>query len=207
MRVPFFRIFYSTTFTVLGLILFFALLITPANLVYAAVKDRQIYDIFVVSGVFLLTLIVIGLLYASRLYNNRRNLLHIPRDWSPVEKGDVERKVRKLIAEKLEESAAIATKARPRDLSKKAEGHGSGDRARTGNTRSSINDPLPSWGIIDHPGWSSPSSTDLPNIHFEPVIAELPNLIEAKAVSLAPTDPLHDPTLSTAPTPLPDPLV
>lgn len=48
----------------------------------------------------------------------------------------------------------------------------------------------PAWGIIAHPGWSSPCSPDLPNLHYEPVILELSHLIEAKAVSLAPSDPL-----------------
>jgi hypothetical protein len=44
----------------------------------------------------------------------------------------------------------------------------------------------PVWGEIEHPGWGSPDSLDLPNIQYSAVIAELPNLIEAKAISLAP---------------------
>lgn len=55
--------------------------------------------------------------------------------------------------------------------------------------------PLPIWGKISHPGWSSPSSPDLPNLQYAPIIDELPHLIEAKAVSLAP----HDPLLPTPP--------
>jgi len=47
----------------------------------------------------------------------------------------------------------------------------------------------PTWGIVAHAGWSSPNSKDLPSLEFEPVLRELPNLIEAKAVSLAPPDP------------------
>jgi len=47
----------------------------------------------------------------------------------------------------------------------------------------------PTWGVIAHAGWSSPNSSDLPSLEFEPVLKELPNLIEAKAVSLAPPDP------------------
>ena len=70
---------------------------------------------------------------------------------------------------------------------------------------------VPVWGIIAHPGWASPESPDLPNLHFEPVIAELGHLIEAKAVSLAPVDPLWqeevaqegmDPEGETTPDPL-----
>ncbi|RYP12136.1 hypothetical protein DL767_011472 [Monosporascus sp. MG133] len=44
----------------------------------------------------------------------------------------------------------------------------------------------PVWGHIEHDGWESPDSPDLPNLQYSAVLAELPNLIEAKAVSLAP---------------------
>lgn len=45
------------------------------------------------------------------------------------------------------------------------------------------------WGEIEHPGWASPTSLDLPNLQYNAVILELPNLIEAKALTLAPRDP------------------
>ncbi|KAK4667462.1 hypothetical protein QC763_309480 [Podospora pseudopauciseta] len=46
------------------------------------------------------------------------------------------------------------------------------------------------WGDIEHPGWSSPVSTGLPpNLQYSTVVSELPNLIEAKALTLAPPDP------------------
>ncbi|KAI1821342.1 hypothetical protein F4861DRAFT_474178 [Xylaria intraflava] len=58
----------------------------------------------------------------------------------------------------------------------------------------------PIWGEVEHYGWSSPASPDLPNLQYAMVLAELPNLIEAKAVAQAPTDldsashtPLLDP--------------
>lgn len=41
------------------------------------------------------------------------------------------------------------------------------------------------WGRISHPGWSSPTSKDLPNLHYHPVIVELPHLVEAKVVALS----------------------
>ncbi|KAG9239530.1 hypothetical protein BJ875DRAFT_501380 [Amylocarpus encephaloides] len=49
--------------------------------------------------------------------------------------------------------------------------------------------PRPVWGDICHDGWASPTSPDLPNLQYTTVILELPHLIEARAVSLAPTDP------------------
>lgn len=71
----------------------------------------------------------------------------------------------------------------------------------------------PPWGVIEHPGWSAPESSlsmsanahahapqagpgsgpdsqTLPSLCYRAVIRELPHLIEAKAVSLAPPDPV-----------------
>ncbi|KAL8901429.1 MAG: hypothetical protein Q9207_005211 [Kuettlingeria erythrocarpa] len=218
MRIPFFRIFYSTTFTALGFILALILLITPGHLIYEAFRHRLIFHIFITAGVYILTFVVAVLLYASRLYANRRALIHIPKEWSPIEKDDLEKKVRHLIAEKLKESAAIAYKSRPRDLNNDNV-QAPTDKGQQANVQiirphaPGIQPPfekLPPWGLISHPGWSSPSSPDLPNLQFDPVVRELVNLIEAKAVSLAPPDPLYDPTAPTldAPEPpLPDALI
>jgi hypothetical protein len=45
------------------------------------------------------------------------------------------------------------------------------------------------WGDIEHKGWASPNSPDLHNLQYSTVLSELPNLIEAKAMTLAPPDP------------------
>ncbi|CAL8583031.1 hypothetical protein XPA_008669 [Xanthoria parietina] len=211
MRIPFFRIFYSTSFTVLGLILAVFLLLTPSNLVYEAFRRRKIYSIFIVVGVCILTFVVAVLLYASRLYANRRGLLHIPKAWSPLEKGHVEKRVRKLVAEKLDETATIAFECRPRHLSKDTTipPEQQAQSTAPGEHNSQPEEPIPPWGIISHPGWSSPSSPDLPHLQLNPIIHELSNLMEAKAVSLAPPEPLDPPSTGTSPTepPLPDALI
>lgn len=185
MHIPFFRIFYSTTFTVLSLLLVTLLLITPADQIRQAFKHRKVYNVFIIAGAYLLTLLIAIFLYASRLFNNRSVLASIPRPWSPVENGDVKRRMRRFIAEGLKRSAIIAYQARPRDLSDEQSpeesAHGATDDPPVRNS-------APVWGIISHPGWSSPSSPDLPNLHYEPVIHELAHLIEAKAVSLAPKE-------------------
>ncbi|KAL8972510.1 MAG: hypothetical protein Q9197_002735 [Variospora fuerteventurae] len=206
MHIPFFRIFYSTTFTVLAIATALLLLVTPGNLVYEAFRRRRIYSIFIVAGAYLLTFVVTVLLYASRLYATRRALVHIPKDWSPLKEDDVEKKVRKLVADKLDEVTIMAYKIRPRDVSKDNQ-QGADDREQQDNVQvirpgalgvERPREKIPPWGIIGHPGWSSPSSSDLPNLEFNPIIHELPNLIEAKAVSLAPPDPLYDPTVVDA---------
>ena len=114
----------------------------------------------------------------------------------------------------LERSAVIAYETHPRDLSNEKAGKGIGKRTRLGRSatgrqsQDSAQSFEPAWGVISHPGWSSPSSPDLPNLHYEPVILELSNLIEAKAVSLAPPDPAYDPetNFEEGEAPIPDPL-
>lgn len=102
-------------------------------------------------------------------------------------------------------SATVSYESHPRDLR---------DEKAAGGPRGPDRDAgaEPAWGVVAHPGWSSPCSPDLPNLHYEPVVAELAHLIEAKAVSLAPSDPLspHDPDPDPHPgeadAPTPDPV-
>jgi hypothetical protein len=90
--------------------------------------------------------------------------------------------VRRLVVEGLARSAIIAHQARPRDRTD--EDNGLLDPSMTIPAEG-----LPPWGDISHPGWTAPDCPDLPSQEFEPVIEELPHLIEAKAVSLAPVNP------------------
>ncbi|MCJ1428993.1 hypothetical protein MMC29_006906 [Sticta canariensis] len=214
-NIPFFRIFYSTTFTVLTILLAGLVLITPVDQVYQAFHNRQIFNIFFIIGTHLLTLVVAIFIYASRLFTNRSVLAAIPKSGSPFEKGLVRgKRVRRLVAEHLKRSAVIAYKAHPRNLKDDQATVTVGiDSARATSSAEDATSQgaVPVWGIVSHPGWSSPSSPDLPNLHYDPVILELPHLIEAKAVSLAPPDPLFTPSspnIETQPSdpPLPDAL-
>ncbi|TLS27570.1 hypothetical protein PpBr36_04351 [Pyricularia pennisetigena] len=49
--------------------------------------------------------------------------------------------------------------------------------------------PKPVWGEIEHNGWGSPLSPDFPTLEYATVTSELANLIEAKAITLAPEVP------------------
>ncbi|KAI9814581.1 MAG: hypothetical protein M1827_003136 [Pycnora praestabilis] len=226
------RIFYSTTFTILSLTLIVLLLIPPGDAIRQAYDNDQIYNIFVIAGVYLLTLILAILIYASRLYTNRSVISSIPKTWIPIEKGDVARTVRRMIVGGLARSKIIAWEARPKDprtdpsIQHINEPRASQDTAATKKSRKRQHRNLiqdgeasievlpkePIWGPIAHLGWSSPSSSDLPNLQYQTVILELPHLIEARAVSLAPADPtvepLENPTaeeVDEAPPPTPDP--
>ena len=104
-------------------------------------------------------------------------------------------KVRRVVERGLRRSVCIARESRPRDLGGerglKRTWEELGRLSEVKGTKPSgherlLEEKAPPWGIISHAGWSSPSSVDLPNLQFMPVVLELPNLIEAKAVSLAP---------------------
>ena len=214
MHIPFFRIFYNTTFSILFLILVVLILVSPGDGIYQAQHSDRVGQALTIGGVYILSSLIILLILSTRLYTTRTHLANIPRSWIPIKKGDVGRSVRRMIVKGLQRSASIAYDAHPRDLRQDPPRPREGETLSRPATKNTLQRkvPMPIWGRISHPGWSSPSSPDLPNLHFLPVILELPHLIEAKAVSLAPPDPFYvppsnpDASFMIAP-PLPDALV
>jgi hypothetical protein len=199
-----FRVFYSTTYTVVFLVLLAYILLTPSDTIYQAYKSRRFVDIFVIAGVYVLTALGAILIYASRLYTNRSVLQGIPKTYVPIEKEDLPTKaVRRMIADALARSAVIAYEAQPR-IPRLEDSSSPTASARV----SALSAPVHkapgaelTWGHIAHPGWSSPASPDLPNLQYATVIAELADLIEARAASLAPSDPLATPDPDGTPVP------
>ncbi|KAL2024289.1 hypothetical protein VTK56DRAFT_8771 [Thermocarpiscus australiensis] len=209
-----FLIIYNVFYYFLYLLTFAFLVITPIDLVQQAAHRRQNYDILTIALCYVVTTLVVAFIYATRLYINRSVLGSIPKSWIPIEKGDVPRDVRQMIVEGLSRSAAIAYEARPRfppvvpiqqpptEGGTKQESPASGAPPLwlSGPKTSPLSDGAvaidlpqqlhkPVWGEIEHPGWAPPTSPDLPNLHYDAVVLELPNLIEAKALTLAPPDP------------------
>ncbi|KAK3304631.1 uncharacterized protein B0T15DRAFT_249104 [Chaetomium strumarium] len=208
-----FSIVYNFLYYFLYLILFAFIVVTPIDVILQAVRSRRNYDILVITVCYVATILVVAFIYATRLYISRSVLASIPKQWIPIEKGDVPRDVRRMIVEGLGRSAAIAYEARPRvplvHLGQESQSGSGGNRQETRN--SGARQPSPSdfkkstapdegasvgivqhkavWGEIEHPGWSSPTSPDLPDLQYDTVVQELPNLIEAKALTLAPPDP------------------
>ncbi|KFY21409.1 hypothetical protein V493_07419 [Pseudogymnoascus sp. VKM F-4281 (FW-2241)] len=211
-----FRIFYTTLYTLLALILLGLLIIAPADAIRQALTNRQLYNVFVISTVYFLTALLALLFYASRLYTTRTILASIPKPYLPLTPADLPPKVHTLIRDALRRSALVAWNARPhtpatntaavdiglacplpsatieptsRRLAKHT--HRLLRRRRRRRREAEAADAAlmptadPVWGPIAHAGWSSPTSPDLPNLHYAPVIAELPHLIEAKAVALS----------------------
>jgi hypothetical protein len=218
-RIPFFRIFYSTTYTTIYIINLCLLVITPGSMIWAAIQSQAYQYVIMIGGTYIFTALIAIFIYASRLYTNRTVLAGVGKAYIPVEDGEVGKRVRKMIVKQLEKSAIVAWESRPRDLLReilRAESQGflPAETASVGHNDYTVGreitiDPArPPWGNIEHPGWSSPSHTDEninPNLQFATVIAELPNLIEARAVSLAPPDesvvpangpPMADPVIA-----------
>lgn len=207
---PIFQFLYSTTFTVLFICLLCLLLITPGDIIRQALINGQLYNVFAVAGVYLVTLIFAIILYASRLYTNRVVLAGIPKGWIPIEQGDVSDKVWRMICFGLLRSMAVAHAARPQDIQVEPNGD---DEIRRKLVAVQVQPGRKGWmrgrkrwkasmvqteaisalmskstdrSHIMHRGWSPPWSTDFPHLNYQTVVSELPNLIEAKAVSLAP---------------------
>ncbi|KAH7346820.1 hypothetical protein BKA65DRAFT_503312 [Rhexocercosporidium sp. MPI-PUGE-AT-0058] len=172
----------------------------------------------VIPGAYGLTLAIGVCIFTLRIVSNRQTIKAIPKTWIPIEKDDVKKKVRKMIVQSLNRSAVLAWESRPRvheqssivvsnpanrtdvetveqaaDGRNKKEKHGLFRRSRSqlepDDHTVTVPPPSPVWGEISHNGWSSPTSPDLPDLQYTTVVLELPHLIEAKAVSLAPPDP------------------
>ncbi|KAF2849972.1 hypothetical protein T440DRAFT_398083 [Plenodomus tracheiphilus IPT5] len=236
MRIPLFRIWYSTTYTALLVLTIILLCVSPGDTIYQSIRTSEIQKLFVIGGVYVLTGIIVLLIYSTRIYTNRTVLAAIPKGYLPVEDGEVGKGVRRMVVRHLRRSAVVAWDSRPRDVrgeygqiveegvdeegierqyseeikkektrDKKVKKKGHHHALDT--TILHIDPKSPPWGRISHPGWASPSSPDLPNLQYWSVICELPNLIEAKAVSLAPSDPALEDTYQQYPAngpPLPD---
>ena len=203
-RIPYFLIFYSTTFTLFTLLLAALLLITPGDHIYQAFRAGELYRIIIVGAVYVFTFLIAVCIYGARLFSTRSALANIPREWNlgGDEKSNaslglgMSRRMNKVVRESWERSAIIAYESTPRDLkgggqvrhipSKKRKRRHLGRSGPRASVESVVE---PVWGSIKHPGWAGPESHDLPNLHFESVIAELPSILEAKAVSLAPSGP------------------
>ncbi|RDW60521.1 uncharacterized protein DSM5745_10979 [Aspergillus mulundensis] len=212
------RFLNYTVFIFLSIILLCLIVLTPADAIYQCYVTHRLTNIFIITGGYIVTFLLAVLIYATRIYTNRSVLGGIPKAWIPVEKEDVGKSVRRLVVEGLGRSALIARGARPRSLhgtngARNGEaGAGAGEvgdgEEREGLLRGfdyDIDPANPPWGVIEHPGWSTPESAlsasapdqgasegdaPAPGLCYRTVIRELPHLIEAKAVSLAPPDPI-----------------
>jgi hypothetical protein len=211
---------YGSFYIVLYICLAGLQIITPADTIRQSRNNGQLPYTFIIAGAYVATGALALWLYAGRLFSRRKALAAIPKSYIPIEKGEVKKKVRRMIVASLNRSAAIAWDSRPRISTEPSTiisepenrdsiarpGEGEADKnedlsevAQKEEQGVTIPRPRPVWGDIAHNGWSIPTSPDLPNLQYITVILELPHLIEARVVSLVPPD-----AESTSEPPLPD---
>ncbi|KAF4337878.1 thermatolerance membrane Dlt1 [Fusarium beomiforme] len=196
-------IVYRTLYLLLYVCLLGLLIATPADAIHRSFQNRQLYNIWILTAAYVLAVVIISFVFFTRLYINKTDLQAIPKGWVPIEKGDLRSAVYKIINLGLGRSASIAFESRPR-----LKTDNTADDDETVETRVKLGFDGPSgpaeelvvviprkkpvWGDIEHYGWSSPNAPDLPNLQYTTVFSELPNLIEGKALTLAPPDPTSD---------------
>ncbi|ROV97030.1 hypothetical protein VSDG_04187 [Cytospora chrysosperma] len=205
-----FRVIYNSLYLFLSFILLVLVCVTPADSIRQALENDQHLHILTIIICASVTIVFVLFVYFVRLYIGRTALANIPKTWIPIGKGEAKKSVRKMIAAGLSRSAAIAYESRPRVAparpSTAMTDRTADDREKrkrsilrmlglkkvsTAEDKMGITLPPHNavWGEIEHPGWASPNSPDLPNLQYSTVISELPNLIEAKALTLAPPAP------------------
>ncbi|TQS34308.1 hypothetical protein Golomagni_05314 [Golovinomyces magnicellulatus] len=169
--------FYLGSYTVLNIVLIVLLLVTPGDAIRQALDNKQPYNVFAIAGTYFLTLILAITLYTSRRCAESATLKAIPKTWIPIEKGDESMDV-----------SEVTPNSFPLDQYGNTNKDQRFRRDRSSSKKSDqISIPLPSrsiFGHISHDGWSSPLSSDFPDLHYMTVISELPHLTEAKVVSL-----------------------
>ncbi|KZZ92339.1 thermatolerance membrane protein Dlt1 [Ascosphaera apis ARSEF 7405] len=173
-----FSLFYTGSYTCLSILSALLTLISPGDMIYQSITDHSWKNIFVIVGVYLITLLVALFLYGLRMWTNKKLLAEIPKSWIPIDRPDVALKVHDNIMDRLVRSAIIAQQSRPRDCVLE-------ERGRLDPYLTISRTGAPPWGRVEHSGWTSPSCTDLPNCRFWTVIVELPYVLEARAVSFA----------------------
>ncbi|EXA39418.1 hypothetical protein FOQG_05336 [Fusarium oxysporum f. sp. raphani 54005] len=196
-------IVYRTLYLLLYVCLLGLLIATPADAIHRSFQNRQLYNIWIVIAAYVLAIVIISFVFITRLYINKTDLGSIPKGWVPIEKGDLRSTVYKVIALGLGQSASIAYESRPR---LQTDNTAPDDETVEARVKLGFDGPSgpaeelvvviprkqPVWGDIEHYGWSSPNAPDLPNLEYTTVFSELPNLIEGKALTLAPPDPTSD---------------
>ncbi|KAH6896942.1 hypothetical protein B0T10DRAFT_475503 [Thelonectria olida] len=195
-----FSIVYRSLYLLLCVILLGLLVATPADAIQRSLHNHQKYNVWIIAAIYTATILVVAFVFFTRLYINKTDLENIPKGWVPIEKGDVRSAVYKMIHAGLGRSASIAYSSRPRleaderaDPDEQVRSPSVLSVSESGITAEDVAVNLPRrpavWGEIEHNGWASPTSPDLPNLQYTTVLSELPNLIEGKALTLAPPDP------------------
>ncbi|KAI5777500.1 hypothetical protein EDC01DRAFT_678054 [Geopyxis carbonaria] len=110
-RLTIFHIFYSTSFSLIFLLLSTLLLITPGDAIaQALIHNKQYYNVFILAGAYLLTACIALWLYLARVLAVRASLAAIPRTAAPP---PLPPRIRRVVSDSLTRSAILTATARP----------------------------------------------------------------------------------------------
>lgn len=192
-----FRFVYTSIYIVLFVILAGLMLITPGDVIERSMRNGQAYNIWILVASYVVTILTVATVFSTRLWIVKSVLAGIPKAWVPVETGDVGAAVNAVVVGGLDRSAAIAYESRPRvrqhqphaDDEKQPAAAAAAAAAMPPFARELGVSPAKQhamWSSIEHEGWAPPTSPDFPSLQYTTVLAELPALVEAKALTLAP---------------------
>jgi len=138
-RIPFFQIWYSSVFLTTAFIAWVATLVSPTDLIWTCIRIKNIPNGIAVGAIYVGTLIIGFFIWASRIYTNRAALKEIPRAYIPVDKGEVPRKVHKMIKRQWARSSIVAWDSRPRDLTKELVDSSQGEEGKRPSLHAVVN--------------------------------------------------------------------
>ncbi|KAK8087471.1 hypothetical protein PG994_002445 [Apiospora phragmitis] len=217
-----FRIFYNSLYFLFQLILLALLLAVPGDIIRQAyLFTFQYSNIIIISGVYLVSVIIVLFVYFLRAVHHadrpgRHPAEHHPHRQGRCQEAGATDDCEGPREERRHRLGGATESYRPqRRTTRSRHRGGGGQRVRAAAKREGRREvaPIavflahaqevadgreqdghraarrkPVWGEIEHNGWGSPNSPDLPNLQYSTVLSELPHLIEAKAVSQAPAD-------------------
>ncbi|PHH62747.1 hypothetical protein CDD81_6735 [Ophiocordyceps australis] len=152
------RMAYAAIYLIFYVILIGLLLITPGDAINRSVRNKQTYNIWIITVAYVVTAMVVCSVFALRLYVNKTALASIPKTGGvTIAQGAVH----EAVEAGLDASARVACDAQPRL------GRQTTQRA---------------WMAIEHAGYAPPSSAQSAEVRYRDVVLELGNLLEARIV-------------------------
>ncbi|KAI5296319.1 hypothetical protein KEM52_004110 [Ascosphaera acerosa] len=139
-----FHCLYVGSYACLAVAVVLLTLATPGDLASQSMANHDWKSIFIITGVYIVTLLACIFVYTLRVWTSRRLLAEIPRAWIPIDKPDVALPVHEHIAGQVRRSAYIAQSVKPHNV------HGSCNDCEGCENAPPIKGIKLSWGDIAH---------------------------------------------------------
>ncbi|KAK9477724.1 hypothetical protein V1514DRAFT_333240 [Lipomyces japonicus] len=180
------RVLYRISLYFLLMFTFLFVLVTPADMIVQAIRNRQDYKVIIVGTTFVNICVVGLILYASRLYDVRMALADVPKRYVPGQEHDLPRSSAVLIEHELRRCSMIRAQIEqpaewvshpglppPPAPSTKNTTHYANNVNSDDNNNNNKNTTI-----------STASKFDFPEVPYVEVLIESARLLEEKANSL-----------------------